>query len=555
MDNCRERNPPSTKKGTTWYKQIDNLAHKVEGMQTLNVLLLAWVISSGGVSFNNAILDNNNVYSQMHALPYDGTIGAPPAHWASMDWVMTAKRVMSGSSISYVGGAVSHELCLDGDKNCNPEFWQTHKGCTKDPAMQLLIPPSVIDEQAYFYRSTRTKYRHLQPMFTCLAEKIGDVAVYQNNEHSYSIGSTHNANVLVAAVFMICAVIFATMLIVTMRRQVGQETTDKEYVKRMILTGLVIFYLGTTYIYASSIASDSNKDQHRPIGMASYAYSTVFLLASLFIFNRSGILRDNALEFDRMSADPNEEVPVVYPAQPEDAVEGALGYAPPQYPGNQVYPEPGSGVKEDSRMNVPMSTLNVRRFVQEPTHYDTRIKMPFIVHGPAEQDATPAKQNTVTVDVCELISNPVHSRFVYGQLLTLPLALMALCMHGKNYGLDTYTQVVFVCALVYCLVDVFLYRMWWAFQIHKGVTFYQEDDVGEYRAMEVLTILCLFLQITTFIFFIVSELFDKSYMWFFVVHLILTSIAKLVGTMAIRQHKQIFDYAAAASFPRPTSMP
>jgi len=256
-----------------------------------------------------------------------------------------------------------------------------------------------------------------------------------------------------------------------------------------------------------------------------------------------------------MSADPNEEVPVVYPAQPEDAVEGALGYAPPQYPGNQVYPEPGSGVKEDSRMNVPMSTLNVRRFVQEPTHYDTRIKMPFIVHGPAEQDATPAKQNTVTVDVCELISNPVHSRFVYGQLLTLPLALMALCMHGKNYGLDTYTQVVFVCALVYCLVDVFLYRMWWAFQIHKGVTFYQEDDVGEYRAMEVLTILCLFLQITTFIFFIVSELFDKSYMWFFVVHLILTSIAKLVGTMAIRQHKQIFDYAAAASFPRPTSMP
>jgi len=198
---------------------------------------------------------------------------------------------------------------------------------------------------------------------------------------------------------------------------------------------------------------------------------------------------------------------------------------------------------------VPMSTLNVRRFVQEPTHYDTRIKMPFIVHGPAEQDATPAKQSTVTVDVCELISNPVHSRFVYGQLLTLPLALMALCMHGKNYGLDTYTQVVFVCALVYCLVDVFLYRMWWAFQIHKGVTFYQEDDVGEYRAMEVLTILCLFLQITIFIFFIVSELFDKSYMWFFVVHLILTSIAKLVGTVAIRQHKQIFDYGSSGKFP------
>jgi len=122
MNTSRESNPPSKEKGT-WYKRIDSIAHRVEGMQTLNVLLLAWVISSGGTSFNNTIKDNNNVYSQMHALPYDGTIGAPPAHYASMDWVMTAKRVMSGSSIHYVGGAVSHELCLDGNENCNPEFW------------------------------------------------------------------------------------------------------------------------------------------------------------------------------------------------------------------------------------------------------------------------------------------------------------------------------------------------------------------------------------------------------------------------------------------------
>jgi len=108
---------------------------------------------------------------------------------------------------------------------------------------------------------------------------------------------------------------------------------------------------------------------------------------------------------------------------------------------------------------------------------------------------------------------------------------------------------VFVSAGVYCVVDVFLYRMWWAFQIHKGVTFFLKDDVGEYRAMEVLTLLCILVQVSIFTFFIVSELFDKSYMWFFVVHIIFTSVAKIVAVMAIRQHKQIFSYGGQPEKP------
>jgi hypothetical protein len=541
------QNPPLTMKAS-WYNYIDSVSHNMMGVKTANVILLAWAIISVGFSYNNALQPKTNLFNQMHAVPYDGLLGAPPSHYASMDWIMTAKRVMSGSVFQYVGGAVSNELCLDGDRNCSPEVWQMHQGCSKDPATTRLFPPGVEEEQDYFYASKKTKYRNLQPMFTCLAEKIGNLAVFQNNEHSYSIGSTHNVNVLVAAVFMICAVILATSLISTMQRQVGAEV-EYEYPKRMFLTVLVLFYLTFTYGFASSQALDGETDLHRPVGLASYAYSTVALLFTLFIFNRSGILQDNMLEQDRMEQDPDDNVPIAPVSPDNDAAASEGAAAPSSNPDGQL----GFLQRDTKFQMMPLATLNVRRFVNEPMHFDTRIKT-FIsgppISGPATQDGTPPMAvNVVTVDICKLISNPVHSKFVYGQFLTLPLALMALCMHGSNYGLDTYSQVVFVCALVYSLVDVFLYRMWWAFQIHKGVTFYQEDDREEYRAMEVLTVLCIFLQISILVFFILSELFNELYMWFFVVYIFFSTIPKIVAMMAIRSHKQIFHYGATGPHP------
>jgi len=170
---------------TTWYKRVDSLAHKVQGVQTVNLILLAWVITSGGVSFNNALSEQNNTYSQMHAVLYHGSVGAPPAHYASMDWIMTTTRVMLGVTVVFVAGTVSHELCIDSkDKSCNLVWWQMHEGYNTSSATQLLIPPSVINKQAYFYRSKRVMYLHLHLMFTCLAEKIRDVDVYQSNKHS-----------------------------------------------------------------------------------------------------------------------------------------------------------------------------------------------------------------------------------------------------------------------------------------------------------------------------------------------------------------------------------
>jgi len=514
-----------------WYQRFDSIKYYTNGVQGATVALFVFVLATGAFSMNNAMTEQNNIYGQLHAVPYAGIIGMPPSQYMSMDWIMTAKRVIGTAGHAFVGSAISRDMCVKGKENmCNPEWWQTTVGCNTSFATQLRLPPHVAEEQAYFYNSKRLKYRHLQPLFTCFTEKIGDVALYMNNEHSFSIGSTHNVNVLSAAVFLIFAVILGSMLLAT-------SFTDKdgdipqEYSKRVALTVIVLFYVMLTYSLATSKSMDATKDQHRPLGLASHAYSALFLFFSLLVFNQSGTMRDHTSEFMRINnkatdegtdedAEGQEKPPVtVYPAKEDDIF--------------AITP-----VLVDPKNAFPMTQLNVRRFVQEPTHYDTRIKQVFI--APArelKEGEKPAPQHNVSVEVCALISNPVHSKYIYGQLLTLPLIMLALYMHGKNFGLDTYSQVVFIAAGIIAMVDVFLYRMWWAFQIHKGVTFFMNSDVGEYRAMEVLTFLCTGFQISIYTFLLTSDLFPKSYLWFFCVYIILTALAKIIAIVAIRQAK------------------
>jgi len=520
-----------------WYQQFDAVKYYTQGVQSITVFLFIFVVVTGSFAANYALAEQSNIYNQLHAVPYTGAIGVPPSQYMSMDWIMTAKRVLGSVGHSFVSSAVARDMCVVGkDDTCNPKWWQTVAGCNTSSATQLRLPAHVAVEQEYFYTSKRIKYRHLQPLFTCMTEKIGEVALYLNNEHSYSIGSTHNANVLIAGVFFILAVILASMLLATIFTGSDSDIT-MEYQRRMALTVLVIFYILVLYSVASSRSMDATKDQHRPFGLASHTYSSVFLLFSLLVFNQSGTLNDHTEEFNRMQnkgtdedevAEAEPEIPMAY-AAPNDLTEDTSSI----FDGKSVEMVERSGFG---------ATLNVRRFVQEPTHYDTRIKQVFIAptHYSDNGDVIGyPPQSVVSVDVCALISIPVHSKFVYGQLLTLPLITLALYIHGKNYGLDTYSQIIFIATAIIAMVDVFLYRMWWAFQIHKGVTFYLQDDSGEYKAMEVLTFLCVLFQISIYTFLLTSEMFSKSYVWFFCVYIVMTELAKILGVVAIRQAKNL----------------
>jgi len=61
----------------------------------------------------------------------------------------------------------------------------------------------------------------------------------------------------------------------------------------MVLSAFVAVYLVTSYFWASSMALNSDKNLHRPIGTASYFYSAIAIVSATLIFNSASVHEDN----------------------------------------------------------------------------------------------------------------------------------------------------------------------------------------------------------------------------------------------------------------------
>ena len=245
----------------------------------------------------------------------------------------------------------------------------------------------------------------------------------------------------------------------------------------------------------------------------------------IYIFNQNKIFSDHANETERFTRDKavltGNAPPVSYPTTVElGMVQGA--------------PTPKDGVllaHPASVFETRQATLSVRGFVREPWHFDDRIKTSYF-----DRADTNHAQNQVDLDICDYISIPVHSKYVYGQFLTFPLIVLAFYMNRRNYGIDSVCQLVFVCAWAIALVDTFLYRMWWAFQIHKGVTFYSEDDRSEYRAMGLITLVGVLFQLSAYLVLILSTLFPTSYIVAMSLYFAFTVALKVLIVVNIINH-------------------
>ena len=481
------------------YQKIESWRYTVGRIRSISMLALLFTLLSAAFSFWNVVNKNTILFSQLHGVPFVDNGSPPPTQYWTMDWIMSPMRVYAASGPAWVQTAVARNVCLENDGVCNPMSWQLQNACVKDPSTivgnELYVPPAVLDEQAYFYKNTKTKFRHLQPLFTCIAEKIGMVSLFLNNEHSYSIGSTHSVHVLVTGVFIILSIILFSMLLGAVDKEKAPAHDNRQ--RCMFITAFVLAYTLDSYYIASSRAANPDQNEHHSIGLASYSYTFFYIVMTLFIFNQSAVFDDHANEtarFARDKAERNGTKPPIPAAKYQ--VEGGLGYKGQSELVNNAQP----GVE------TRQATLSVRGFVREPWHFDDRIKTSFFDRA----DKNPAA-NQITLDICDYINIPVHSKYVYGQYVTLPLVVLAFFMHRRNFGIDAYCQLVFVCAWIICLVDLFLYRMWWAFQIHKGVTFYNEQDKSEYKAMGLITLVGVLFQFAAYLVLMLSTLFPTSY--------------------------------------------
>jgi len=357
-----------------------------------------------------------------------------------------------------------------------------------------------------------------------MSEKIGLVSLFLNNQHSYSIGSTHSVHVLVAGVFVILCIILFSMLLGAVDAKQMPDHNNKQ--RRIFLALFVLAYVITSYYISTDAAVNTDQDQHRAVGLASFSYTTFYIVMALIIFNQSSVFDDHRSETTRIKKDKagltgkNEDPPE---PQKQGVVVAEMGY----FENGQTNPVQGVPLDVQTRQ----ATLSVRGFVREPWHFDDRIKTTWF----DRPECCPASSQ-VDLAICDYISLPVHSKFVYAQFLTLPLIVLAFFMHSRNYGIDSQSQLVFVCAWIIALVDLFLYRMWWAFQIHKGVTFYSADDKSEYKAMGLITLVGVLFQLAVFLVLMLSNLFPVSYIVVMSLYLFFTVALKLVIVYSITKN-------------------
>jgi len=484
------------------YARIDSYYFNKMSVKTSSMIFAAATVGTLFMAITNAVDKRSVVYHQMHAGQHIGT-GLPPKSYWTMDWMMTPRLDPTDDS---GGSVVQPGMCEDGDKDCNPSRWQSTAICDMSKTERAGIKQSIKDDEPYLHSGMRKKWRHIRPQDTCYAEKIGGYVLWQNNEQSWSLGSTHNVFVLVAGVFAVLALISISSFLHAARDSGNGETEQNQ----MFLTVLVFGYLAISYFWASSTGSDEGI--HRPIGLASFFYSGIALIASLLVFNGQGVIEDDKERVAESGGNSTEMQPIMQKDENYD-------------------------VKEHF-MNQTHSEMTVHGFLPS-----SKISLPGTAKvGARLKGADLVSKQSVGVEGCGCLSKPQHSKFVYAQLFVMPLVFVILVIHKNNYGLDTTTQIVALLALTVSLLDCFLYRLWWAFNVHKSMGVAVSSEPGEsiheeYMELMLISVLVVLVQVTVYVYYLLSELFHDDVWWILILVIVFSTIVKLVAVMSIYNNR------------------
>ena len=332
-------------------------------------------------------------------------------------------------------------------------------------------------------------------------EKYGQYTVWQNNELSWSIASTHNVFILIAGAFGVVAIITLSTFVHALEWNSSYSPEASYSYNRLIVAAFVFLYVTGTYWYASGASSDVENDLHRPMGMASFAYSTVALVLTFLVFNSKGVVQDDndnaALHKTNKLARANNGI---------------------KY--NEMQP----------MLTGEPQQLNVSGFVP------VRAQLPKGKLTVGARMVVGAQGGDKDLTACGCMTQPHHSKFVYGQLFAMPLIFLALAVQKQSYGIDTTSQIVFLMVVSVALIDLVLYRLWWSFNVHMSVD--NSDKSGiEYTDLVLVTVLATALQLVVYVFFLVSGVFHKDVQWIIIGWCVFVLIVKLIATKTMYDNR------------------
>lgn len=482
------------------YETVDNWSYSSKAIQVSSLLVMAAAFATIGLSVYNGVDEQCVVHNQMHTSMFGAGLIAPS--YFTMDWLMTP--------MPSVTNLIRADLCTtDGKPDCSPTLWQSRTVCSaldhtlNTTETKLILdgieaPPEVVKEEEHIYKQTRQKYRHISPMHVCQMEKIGTYTMYENNELSWSIGSSHNVYILISGAFGVVALITLSTFIHANRQEDHMRSNNQ-----MFMAFVTFLFIFGTYWYASAASTDIENDYHRPMGMASFVYSSIALVLTLIVFNSDGVIND-----DKFNTAYHEE------KEAERIGDTKMD--------KEMIPMLG----EPQQLNVS-GFVSVRPLVPNTQKTGARI---------VSHNVFPGITQGQGLQACGCLHHPRHSKFIYGQLFVMPLVFLALVLQKHSYGLDTTTQIVALLALSVAIIDCVLYRVWWAFNVQMSI---EDSSNGandtQYYDLIFVTIVAWAVQSTVYIYFILSDLFHDDVMWILIGWLVFATLLKF-GAM-----KAIFD--------------
>jgi len=118
--------------GVHSYSIIDKYKPSNQTQRQYAVFVLAWVLVSAGISFNNTLKEHNNVFSQLHSTPDNSRTAWEalheahpgnaqmdvPSQYFTLDWVMSPMHTKHNTLYSSV--PVGQHLCMVDSSSCSP---------------------------------------------------------------------------------------------------------------------------------------------------------------------------------------------------------------------------------------------------------------------------------------------------------------------------------------------------------------------------------------------------------------------------------------------------
>lgn len=427
-------------------------------------------------------LENAPLFRSLHAVekPYSGGATHVPRSYFTLDWVMHPAVSPGQDGIVEMLVPMGSFTCQANGPNydkkktsCAPEWWQRSSACpfggdvtAAELKNRVIGNSSATSDQAdaivkQFYNPTdetnnenmilgsNSKLTWPVPTMkdSCRIERIGEYSIVQNDVNSWSLGGAHSSDLLVAGAAVTLWLVNAFAIINLWYVFPLNEDSRAHYADRVRVFKFVLAFLALLAPIIVRVASTPSKTVNNatwhntmPNGSYFYVLLAAFWAATISFYTPS---------FSNEQHDA-EDVPTAEPMQKQQEAEVR---GEPLMASARRVTGSAQGLELDTSSFYSKKKLSVDAYMARSA--------PLAKGEPTLRSYDPGFTFTEYCFVFQntSIAQDYNVNFEMAQLFTFPLLLLAVHTHYSNYAIDAQTQMLFLAALGYALLDVFARRV------------------------------------------------------------------------------------------------